>query len=767
MRKNSGLINKILVSVLLFSFSLIFIGRNNTINASVKTTYNDAKNASWTPEVEEKTKFNGLEYIYSTGNTVYNGETALQQINVFKMKTDGVTSKLVNWAIQDGNSGYKKAALSKIAEDYEKNHPGWIVVAGINADQYALKYGGGGGNNSYLSSAPYYPVIMDGEVRFPFASINGQSCQYVGFKNDGSTNGIVDASPTKCFALYILDENGKEIAEFELSGINKSANPGETTVWTSLASNIASGEYISKTIPTTLNSVYYVENSDLAYAQTSIEYGMYDVVYGKGTISSIVNTATVEEGQFAIETSNENVKNSLKIGSKIKVQAKFVSDEMNNVETAAGFHAIHRNNGTDLGTTAPYDTKRYNRSIFGQTADGTYVLLTADMTNASSTSSVKYKGLSFADANAVLKHYGVTEAYQQDGGGSVTAIVRNNDGRFSVVNNPSDAGGNQRSIFNGMFFVVRDPGFSINNSATTRNSIEINVKDDSVFEKYKNIKVVVENKTYDLTSSKLTIDGLNENTEYIIDVKYDVEVDGKNTTGTYQLKVKTDAFKMPNPGLSVSTINKESIIVTKEDGEYSSWIQNVVVHVGDNTYNMGNEKEFEITNLISETKYDVYFSYNVVEPSTGNIYNGQTEPRTITTLAIELPKIIKFEVVEVTETTVKVAYEYEDKDDAVEVVQVIYNNSKYVLTKKRGNLVIEGFNIDEQNKITMKLFYFASETNIFTDEISKEIEVIKDITEEPIVEKKGCKGCSKSTSEYLITSLSAISLLVLVLRKKK
>ena len=774
MKISGRVINKIFISILMFSFVLMFIG-NNAIKASGKTTYDDTKTGSWTPEVEEKTNFNGLEYIYATGKSAYNSEVADQQINVFKMKTDGVSSKLVNWAISDGNSGYKRAGLSKIAADYEKNHPGWIVVAGINADQYATKYGVGGGANACLAATPYYPVIMDGEVRFPFASINGQSCQYIGFKNDGSNDGIVDASPTKCFALYILDENENEIAEFELAGINKNANSGGTTVWTSIASNVSSGQYISKTISETSNSIYYVENSDLAYAHASSDYGMYDVVYGKGTISSVVNTAVVKEGQFAIETSNEEVKAALNVGVKIKVQAKFVSDEMNNVETAAGYHMTHRNNGVD--TTIPgynqaqlnsqYDAKRYNRSIFGQTADGTYVLITADKSNPQK-EGTRYEGLRFWETNAVLKHYGVTEAYQQDGGGSVTAIIRNGEGAFDVVNEPSDSkSGTERSIFNGMFFVIRDPGFTINKNTITRNSIEINVKDSNVFDEYKNIKVTLNDKTYNLTSNSLIIDGLKEDTEHIVTIRYDIEENGKTTTGIYQLKAKTKAFKMPDPGLTISKINKESITIIKEESEYFSWIQNVVVHVGDNTYNMGNEKEFEITDLISETEYEVYFTYNVVEPSTGNIYNGKTETTSFTTLAIELPKIIKFEVIEQTGTTIKIAYEYEDEDNAVELVQIIYNGNKYTVNRKRGNLNIENFNVDANNKITMKIYYYASETNIFTDEISKEIEVFKDITEEPIVEKKGCKGCSKTTSEYLITSLSTISLLVLVLRKKK
>ena len=228
------------------------------------------------------------------------------------------------------------------------------------------------------------------------------------------------------------------------------------------------------------------------------KYGEFDVIFGKGTISSTPTSATIGEGQFAIETNEQEVINALAVGKRIKVQAKYESDAMNNVETAAGFHAIHRNNGVD-GTipnyspnqlNSQYDARQYNRSIFGQTADGTYVLLTADKSNAQAGTS--YRGLRYWETNAVLKHFGVTEAYQQDGGGSVTAIMRNANGGIDVVNDPSDsAGKTQRSVFNGLFFVVRDPGFVAKREDLTRTSVNITLKENNLFSQMQNVKVNV------------------------------------------------------------------------------------------------------------------------------------------------------------------------------------------------------------------------------------------------------------------------------------
>ena len=745
---------------------------NMQVNAST-TTYDDTKTGSWTPTEETITKLNGVEHTLAYGTTEYQGAVSDQKINVFKLKTNGVTSKLVNWSILDGNSGYKKGQLTQIAADYEKNHPGWIVIAGINADQYSLKYGAGGGNNAYLANAPYYPCIMDGEVRFPYVSVNGAASAYVGFTNDGSNDGIVDASAIKCFALYILDENGSEIAEFEIDGINKNAGANQTTAWTALASNVKSGGYISKDINTT-NNIFYVENADLAYGQTSSEYGEFDVIFGKGIISSTPDSATVGEGQFAIETNEQAVIDALAIGTKIKVQAKYVNDAMNNVETAAGFHAIHRNDGKD-GTipgyspsqlNSQYDARQYNRSIFGQMADGTYVLLTADKSNAQAGTS--YRGLRYWETNAVLKHYGVTEAYQQDGGGSVTAIMRNAEGGFDVVNDPSDsAGKTQRSVFNGLFFVVRDPGFEAKRENITRTSVNITFKENNLADQMRNIKVSIDGKSYDMTAESLLIEGLKEDTEYTALITFDFVENGVTTKDSFELTFKTKAFQMPDSGLQITQVNKESINVIKKDTEYSSWIKNVYVHISGNEYYMGDVSEFTVENLISGTEYNVYFTYDVVEPATGNIYHGQTDPERITTSLVELPSIIKFNVVENTANYIKVEYEYDDDDDAVVGAYILCGTQKYSLSRKRGTVTIE--NLDKTQTeyvITLQLLYYPNpEATIFAEEMKQEL-TVEAIKEEP-APAPAKKGCKKSSAEMIITTISASSLLVMLLRKKK
>ena len=87
-------------------------------------------------------------------------------------------------------------------KDYEKNHPGWIVVAGINGDQYYAKYGSqlGVDGSFYYYNQPYYPMIIDGERRFPITATGYSDRNYVGVTNNIERGVLEHRTPdTKSF----------------------------------------------------------------------------------------------------------------------------------------------------------------------------------------------------------------------------------------------------------------------------------------------------------------------------------------------------------------------------------------------------------------------------------------------------------------------------------------------------------------------------------------------------------------------------------------
>ena len=689
-------IKKLFIFALLITFTFLFI-KTQDVKANTNTVYSDNNKASWTLTDETVTKMNGMTHTIAHGYSNENIPTNAQQINVFSMKTDGAYSKIVNWGIQSGNSGYRRAALADIAKDYEENHPGWIVLGGINADQYAMTEDYGG-SNVPVYPQPYYPVIIDGERKF-VTGLFGTTTNFVGLSNKGEDNPFVYESGIDGYYLYIYNENDVFLDKIKIEGLNKEATSTGTTVWMAykkLHSDIT-GTHVTPTVSG--ENLYVVENAELAYISQAPEYRGLDFAgFGRGIISKEAKTHTVTEGQIVVQTNDEKVISYISETSaniKIVVQADYTNADLNNIECSAGFHSAQRINNQDVETTATYDTQSYSRSIFGRKADGTYALVTIDL------KSLQYKGTSQDESNAILKSYGIVEAYQQDGGGSVTAVLRNELGSFDTVNTVKE--GSVRTIFNGLFFVVRDPGFKVYPAYNTRNSIKVMLEENENTKFIKNIKVTVDGKTVDMVENEAIVEGLKEDTEYEVIYTFDMlnEETNEYQTVSYSTKTKTKAFKMPSAGFKFSLVNKTSVTLTRGKGSAASWFENIKVTINGETYNMGTDYELKIDNLIQDTKYDAEISYDVVEPDTGNIYHG-TETKTVTTLAYALPEIVKFEIYRQSANRITFSYEYKDEDGVVEYANIKCNGKATALTSKRGTVSISDLDF-ENNEYTFQL----------------------------------------------------------------
>lgn len=94
------------------------------------------------------------------------------------------------------------------------------------------------------------------------------------------------------------------------------------------------------------------------------------------------------------------------------------------------------------------------RTCVGVTADNTVYLMVVDGRNFWYSN-----GMSFQDMARVMKSLGVQNAINLDGGGSSTFVIRNWDGfdkdtRFEIRNWPSDNGGKERAVGNGLLIVT-------------------------------------------------------------------------------------------------------------------------------------------------------------------------------------------------------------------------------------------------------------------------------------------------------------------------
>ena len=218
---------KFLLITMLLCCGMFFVLTTNT-NAAGETYYNDSKTHYFKVSKSTTSSLAGVTYHNLEGSTV-NGSG--KGAHLFMMKTDGVTSKMVTWAAQNLNNQYKRMTVRQLAALYEKENPGWKVVAGINGDQFGLGFGTdiGGSGTDYYQWQTYYPFFMNGERRFSVAGTgfgNG-----IAFVNDGSKQGLVQTELPSEFRVEILDADGNILSTHPIAAINESAGSGQTSVW--------------------------------------------------------------------------------------------------------------------------------------------------------------------------------------------------------------------------------------------------------------------------------------------------------------------------------------------------------------------------------------------------------------------------------------------------------------------------------------------------------------------------------------------------------
>ena len=726
-----------------------------TINANSKS-YSDDNSASW--QVNEKTVNNigNLTHtlMYGTSTDTTQQTQGNQKVNVFEMKTDGINSKLVSWAMQTGKGSYARNGLSIIAEDYEEKHPGWIVVAGINGDQYYTKYGSGLGADGsfYYPNQPYYPMIIDGERRFPVTPTGNSASNYVGIANNNSNDSFVPASQLSNVKIEVLNEFDEVIYIHDVNKINESPNEGETSVWFAHPSTESNYDYVKYDVSSD-KDLYVIEMADLAYmnnSRTFTNIGGVDSLFGRGTITLLTKNQTIDKWQIAIDTNDNTLRSNLSLNTKVRIQYYYENEEMNKVESSFGYHSAQRENNIDIKTKADYDARRYNRSIFGKKADGTYVLMTV----AKGT----YSGTTQDESNAILKQFGVTDAYQQDGGGSVTAIVRNEYGTFDIVNESSDSGVKQRSILSGCFFVIRDPGYISYQKDSTRTSITITKTNNYNDEYISNVVATINGKEYQLENDNLTIEGLEDDTEYKINLTYDVKINNQTVKGYHQIIGHTDSFTIPSHGVKEQNITANQVEFIRNSTVDDEYIY-VKLKLNDQEYDLLEEnKPVIIKNLTPSTRYNYTITYAVKDTLTGKTFEKTVES-TFITEKYNIPTINKFDVTRTGKDKVTINVAIIDEFNLAYSYYIMYNGNQYALESLNETIEIEDLNIKDEEYIFQLIIQYKTDTT-FSSLESQQITINSNTSYQN--NSKGCNKCNL----VLIELTTLLSLCYFIFKKK-
>lgn len=690
-----------------------------------------------------RTLYNGTGIMSNGSKDNWNRNT-VQWVDVPASSED---LKVVVWS-NSNKEVWKSDTVRRTALDYEETHPGWIVVAGINGDFFDIK---GTGEPTNIS-------VHEGEVWQPIVINNMSYRAELGFVGNDFTQYIYgNATYDSSLSVEIM-KNGVVTDSKKATTVN------------------------SKLSETGINVLTKDNTTPVDLTGYKVLVGEYDIVrmsaknpskiFVKGTIvssSEIGKVTAVPKGNFYLASKDGSLDNFVNVGDYVRCQHN-LTGEWTNVTNAIGYIYQIMNNGNVLhkgSTDSSYPNVLNPHTFIGFKEDGSVVMMVVEGRGKAEDAK---EGVTLFQGGELMRLAGCRTAFNLDGGGSSTLVIRNERGGLEVVNTPSD--GNERSDGNSVLVVMRDPKVNFSGTNLTRTSVSFTrtLSDD-----LKNLTIKINNQVYDFTSEFIEITGLEENTEYEVEFAYEIASlrdETKTLKKKFKVVIKTKQFIPPTSGLDVVEIGKNSITINKQDTGYSDWIKDVVVYVSGTSYYMGDNTTFVIDDLLDSTKYEIKFAYNVVEPGNPKLYPIEEDTFNIKTLAFNLPVFEKLEIKETTQNSIKIAYEYDDEDRVIEeIYAVVYaENGKEVtrqkIEKKRGTLDFVDLYLNTQKySIKLEVLYYKTEEDTLLSKYSSEAVTTEIVEVKENTDKK--KTCKKSSGEYLVATLSAFSLGVLLIRRKK
>lgn len=461
----------------------------------------------------EHIKVSGLSSTNRCNNDSNANELSPQMINILSVPSQQ-NIRVINYTYPN-SQGWNRQTLTKFVQRYEADHPGWVVLAGVNGDFYDWK--------AHDPALPYHTTgttLSDEEL------LRAVESKSVGYKNDGSTTPFVideNLRFTTYHILTIYDEIGDIIATFPVDKINELPTENELAVYYTYRSNVyVPGEsfptqYIQTQVNVPENISYIVEKPVRCLPTDEPE------LYARGSISKVDAEETLLQfGQFAIVTKNQDIQSKLSIGTTIRVQ-KQVIGELEDCDQIIGVGStlmekgmISENNSDGMR----YD--RHPRTCIGVKEDGTMMFFVIDGRQKSNGMS----GMTQDEQGVLLAHYGCYEGVNIDGGGSSTFGVRNEYGEFVIMNTPSD--GNERAVSNVLLIVA--PELELQLSQYRDTSVCVSSPAISQDLSIKNVEIEIGGKTkqvtFDESGFSLDFTDLTPDTLYELHYSYDIEYKG-------------------------------------------------------------------------------------------------------------------------------------------------------------------------------------------------------------------------------------------------
>ncbi len=485
------------------------------------SAYEGKQLSQYAKEISEKQKWTlegRVELSKQQISTVYNGVTGTgavwnnHTVQWLTVPKDNTAIQTVVWSAGSVEE-WGASNVLKTAEDYEKKHPGYMVIGAVNGDFFYI--------NSTQEPLNYH--VQEGDVLR--ASWDGDpNWGIIGF-NKGKD--YVVGLPSRSTSMYLKKIETSETTELsEIAGTNIAPSSDGVYVYT---------KNLTETVDLTGYTVYKAMNS---------LYREYrDGYFVKGKVEEVVNISalsSVPSGTFYIVTKNE----MLSVDDEIKVEYN-VTGAVAGAQNVVGYCYPCLNNSLPMFQNISakvfdgYFTTLNPRTLVGFKADGSVVLMVID---GRGSVSENLEGATLFQCGELLRLAGCVEGYNLDGGGSSTLMARIN-GELTLINDPSDARqtgqpwGTLRGIGNAVLLVMKDPKIQIDEAVG--NTITVRRTGEVVDGTLENIKVNIDNKTYEMIGDELIISGLDKNTEYDITYEYDV----RNNDGTVEHGVSESFYR--------------------------------------------------------------------------------------------------------------------------------------------------------------------------------------------------------------------------------
>ena len=501
---------KILNVILLFLLVAIFFNIRYTTNAYVienEATYRVSET------LEEEELFYGLQYRhdyafssvlndnrivgYACGGATYSTESFVkgkeypQHAFVLNIPSSSGVS-LVPWGIME-NGSWKLSTVLQIADNYETKHPGYKVIAAMNADFFDIS-----ADDDY----PYTPLggmVVDGEV---YKAIIYNNWPMIAFKNDGSLNPFIkidDVASNILPTLSVYDSNGVIIYNTQITKINQELKDENDTILYYAPYYKDGSSHLVR--PNEVSDAFLVTKPITMVAYNDLSF------YGKGEIKEVGSKKLGVE-EFAIKTNNSELLTLLKKGVTIRIQHQ-LTGSLQDVQNACGICNTFLENGVHTDQKIHYDymAYRYPRTLIGRKANGDIVMA---VTDGRQPDKERY-GLNGVESAAQMLYEGCVDAYTFDGGGSTTMAILK-DGKLTCVNSPSDGG--LRRDANALLVVAKVPEI---NMVVEAKEDELAIKIDvlKMLEGYNDLYLEINDKKEKIISGNtIVIKDLNTNSKY-------------------------------------------------------------------------------------------------------------------------------------------------------------------------------------------------------------------------------------------------------------